>query len=174
MIDTIENFTILKQNTCFKHLRTVLNPFLFMSYCVVAWLFLIYLTGMHTNKFSVRFDSDVGPNIIHKSSFKESCLLSLTLSFYFETIQVARQTFVIQNCPQVSGGVKIKITHDNLITLANSKLREGLSMGFSGLFGHSVLSQDEATFYGRLHFIATYNENFPRLVEDIREVQKST
>src|SRR6516225_7187616 len=72
----------------------------------------------------------------------------------------------------------MKISHADLITIANllgySNIKGGLCAGFSAMYGHSVFAQDEASFYKRLHFIATYKNNFPQLIEEIGKAQKKT
>lgn len=70
----------------------------------------------------------------------------------------------------------MKITHSDLSNLAvllgYPKLEKGLCAGFSGMWSNSVLANDEASFYKRLDFIATYKDDFSRLVVDIENVKK--
>jgi ankyrin repeat protein len=70
----------------------------------------------------------------------------------------------------------MKIFHSDLMTLGvllgYNNHKDGICAGFTGMWMQAALAQDEPGFYKRLAFIATYKNNLPKLVAEIKEAQK--
>jgi ankyrin repeat protein len=69
----------------------------------------------------------------------------------------------------------MKISHKDIINigalLGYEYLRDGLCAGFSGMWMQAVFAKEEQKFYERIAFIATFKNNFPKLVEEINKAK---
>ncbi len=70
----------------------------------------------------------------------------------------------------------LKLTHTDIhafgTLLGYKKFKKGICGGFTGMLIQAALSDDKPSVYQRLSFIASYDNNLSKIVEEIKQVQQ--